>query len=125
MFRIPKIEVTYLLTSYQIIKLKSILSQVNQEGVLIFTTSPKQNDGKSFPGLFLIGMHGGVALVSRNSSLFLPWLDGHMGLVTFCGFSFPEAVDMEDSKRGGSSALDCVVFFLAFSVNEETICIHP
>lgn len=74
-----------------------------------------------------MGLHRGVLLVSHNSSLFLPWLDRHMGREPFRGFSFPEAVGLEDSKRGVSSALDCVVFFLAFSllVNEETIYIHP
>jgi len=126
-FMTPKIKVTYLLTSNQIIQLKSIPSQVNQGGVLIFITSPKKNDRKSFPGFFLIGMHGGMALVSRISSLFMPWLDVCMGLVIYCDFSFHEAAGMEGSVRGCSVALDSVVFFLAFSlsVNEEIICIQP
>lgn len=55
-------------------------------------------------------------LDSCNTSLFLPWLDMHVGLVTLCGFNFPEAIDIENSKKRGSRALDCVVFILAFSL---------
>lgn len=54
------------------------------------------------------------ALVPCNTSLFLPWFDVHKGLVTLCGFNCPEAIDIEDSKKGSSRPLDCMVFILAF-----------
>lgn len=75
-------------------------------GILIFTISPTQNDGISFPGLFLIGMP------ERN----------------LCGFSFPEIIlDMEGGALYRKAALVFFLFlfffFLFWSVKRQFVSI--
>lgn len=60
---------------------------------MLFSYSPPHQSKlleKDFWSFFLIGLHGGIALVSHTSSWLLPWLYGYTGLGTFHAFSFPQ-----------------------------------
>lgn len=59
------------------------------------------------------------ALVSCNTSLLLPWLDIHRGLVTLCGFNFPEAIDIRGyQERRQQSLRLCGIYPVFFSFDQ-------